>query len=201
MSNSEQDVAHRLTDARAGRRAAFDQVVEACSGYLNRVARERLDPDLRVKGGASDLVQETFLAAHQHFDRFRGDTEAELLGWLRKTLLHKVAKFKRRYLGTRKRRLAAEVHLRGNASRLPGDDLAAAGPSPSEQVIRNEEAEAVHQALERLTEHHRRVLLLRIYEQLSFEEVGRQMGRTANAAEKLFARAIRAARHQLQTLP
>ena len=32
----------------------------------------------------SDLVQETLLKAHQHFDQFQGQTEAELIAWLRR---------------------------------------------------------------------------------------------------------------------
>src|SRR5262249_45736682 len=38
---------------------------EAYRGYLLVLAQRELDPDLRAKGGASDLVQETFLEAQR----------------------------------------------------------------------------------------------------------------------------------------
>ena len=52
--------------------------------YLLRIAEQELDPDLRAKGGASDLVQLTFLEAQRDFARFHGDTAAELRAWLRR---------------------------------------------------------------------------------------------------------------------
>src|ERR687883_158141 len=97
------DVARGLAEARAGSREALGRVLEACRGYLLLVAERELAPDLRPKGGASDLVQQTFLEAQRDFARFRGDSEEELLAWLRRLLLHNVADFSRRFHGTGKR--------------------------------------------------------------------------------------------------
>jgi RNA polymerase sigma-70 factor (ECF subfamily) len=200
MSKPGPDVAQSLTAARAGSREAMEQALEACRGYLLMVAWQHLEADLQAKGSASDLVQETFLAAYQHFDQFRGTTEAELLGWLRQTLLNRLAKMRRRYRGSRKRRLDAEVPLAvGDSSAEEGNWLANDDSSPSAHVMREEDAEAVRQALERLPPDYRQVILLRVREQLSFEDISRHMGRSANAVEKLFARAIRAARQELET--
>ena len=68
-----------LTAARDGCRDALGKALESCRRYLLCVARHELDLSLQAKGGASDLVQETFLEAHRDFDRFRGDSEVELL--------------------------------------------------------------------------------------------------------------------------
>jgi RNA polymerase sigma-70 factor (ECF subfamily) len=202
MPEPTKDVAGWLPAACAGSSEAVAQLLEACRGYLLMVAWEKLDADLQAKGGASDLVQETFLAAHQHFDQFRGTTEAELLGWLRQTLLHKLAKFRKRFRQTQKRQLGAEVPLADSDSTtgrapVPVDT----GSSPSAQVRRDEEAAVVRGALERLPEDYRRVILLRIHEGLPFDEIGRRMGRSPNAAEKLFARSVRAVRQELETPP
>jgi hypothetical protein len=40
--------------------------------YLGGIAARELGPDLRAKGGASDLVQQTFLEAQRDFAAFRG---------------------------------------------------------------------------------------------------------------------------------
>ena len=52
-----------LVAARRGSREALGNALEACRRYLLAIASRELDPDLRGKGGASDLVQETFLEA------------------------------------------------------------------------------------------------------------------------------------------
>src|SRR5262249_25191343 len=61
MSERIPDVAARLNAARAGSAQALGEALEACRGYLLQIARQELDADLQAKGGASDLVQETFL--------------------------------------------------------------------------------------------------------------------------------------------
>jgi RNA polymerase sigma-70 factor (ECF subfamily) len=202
MAEPASDVAHWLSAARQGSVPARGQVLEACRGYLLMVAHQYLDPDLQAKGGASDLVQQTFLAAQQHFDQFRGTTEAELLGWLRQALLNNLAQFQRHYRQTAKARAALEIPLGGDASSAgPAGRLPDAGPSPSQEATAREETEAVRRALERLPEDYRRVILLRHQEDLSFEEIGRLMDRSANAAEKLWARAVRRMRQELESSP
>ena len=69
-----------LPAAQAGSREALGQVLEACRAYLLLIAREELDPALQAKGGASDLVQQTFLEAQRDFARFQGDSRS-LLAW------------------------------------------------------------------------------------------------------------------------
>ena len=90
------DAARQLAAARAGSREALGQVLQACRGYLLLLAERELDPDLRAKGGASDLVQGTFLEAQKDFAHFQGDSEDELRAWLRQVLLHNLANFTRR---------------------------------------------------------------------------------------------------------
>jgi RNA polymerase sigma-70 factor (ECF subfamily) len=175
----------RIRSARAGSAEALGQLLEECRPYLLLIANEELPDGLRGKAGASDLVQETFLQAQDNFHHFRDDGEAELLAWLRRILLNRVAYLKRRYLGTDKRQLSREVPLAEDG--LP--DVAAADPSPSSRMAARERDDALCQALERLPADYREVLRLR-QEDLPFEEVGRRLGRSAEAARKLWARAL-----------
>src|SRR5436190_23322173 len=109
MAHAAKEAAQWLPAARAGSTEALGQLLEACRGYLLLIAQQELDPNLRAKGGASDLVQETFLKAQRHFGRFQGDSEVELLAWLRRLLLNNLANFARQYRDTNKRRLGREV--------------------------------------------------------------------------------------------
>jgi RNA polymerase sigma-70 factor (ECF subfamily) len=161
--------------------------LEACRQYLLYVARHQLDGGLRAKGGASDLVQETFLEAQQAFDGFQGNSEQELRAWLRRLLFHRAVKFGRRYRTTQKRLLARETAL--SAAGRDGGPCAAL-PSPSTQLMAHEQAQRLRQALERLPDDYRQVITLRYVEQRPFEEIGGLMGRTPNAARLLWLRAI-----------
>jgi RNA polymerase sigma-70 factor (ECF subfamily) len=70
-------------------------------------------------------------------------------------------------------------------------------PSPSTQLMAQEQAQRLLQALERLPEDYQRVIRLRYAERLSFEDIGRLMQRSANAARLLWLRAIERVKHEL----
>jgi RNA polymerase sigma-70 factor (ECF subfamily) len=179
-----------LAAARAGSAEALGQVLQAYRAYLLAIADRELAADLKAKGGASDLVQETFLEAQRDFPRFAGGTPGEFQAWLRALLEHRLAKFARRYRQTQKRGLQREVALGGDSSTGPDPGLAASTPTPSQEVMAQEQARAVQRALERLPEDYRTVILLRYQEDLPFEEIGLRMGRTSEAARKLWWRAV-----------
>jgi RNA polymerase sigma-70 factor (ECF subfamily) len=183
-----------LSAARAGSREALGRALDGTRHYLLGIAERELDADLRAKGGASDLVQDTFIDAQQLFARFEGTTEAEWLAWLRRLLLYNLAGFARRYRAG-KRDAAREAALGGAGSSAGwGSRLAAEGGTPSAPVRDAEEAAALDLAMAKLPEDYRQVLRWRYQDDLSFEEIGSRMGRTANAARKLWVRAV----HQLQ---
>ena len=188
-----------LSAARTGSPEAFGRVFEACRGYLLLIARQELDDALRTKGSASDLVQETFVEAHRDFAQFRGQGEAEVLGWLRKLLLNNLHDFTRRYRSAGKRLLEREVSL--DAADGLGMAFTSDSASPSEKFIEREKDAIVRQALDRLPEDYRQVLLLRYQEELSFEEIGFLMERSANAARKLWLRAIERMENALGPIP
>ena len=195
MSLHPEDFGGCLSAARHGSREALGRTLESCRRYLLSVARDELNPDLQAKGGASDLVQDTFLDAQTSFGRFRGNSEGELRAWLRRLLSHRAAKFGRRYRATQKRRVDRE----GTA--VTPIERAGAGPgpvpTPSMAVIADEQAQRLRQVLERLPDDYRRVVTLRYVEQFSFEEIGRRMDRTPNAARLLWLRAIERVRQEL----
>jgi RNA polymerase sigma-70 factor (ECF subfamily) len=201
MTTAPDDFARRLVRARADPGDARGRLLESFRGYLLMIAGEEIDPALRAKGGASDLVQETFLEAHRDFDQFRGTDEAELLAWLRRLLLNNVANFARRYRGTEKRQVDREVPLGADESAGGGAPLPADGPTPSWVVAQHEQAENLGRALARLPDDYRTVLLLRHQEGLSFPEIAERMGRTPNAVHKLWARAVERLEQELANPP
>ena len=113
--------------ARQGDPDGLGRALELFRDYLLLVANQELEPELKAKLGASDLVQETFLGAQRDLASFRGQSEAEWRLWLRGILVHLLANHRRRFRSTGKRRVDCEVPL----AATPRCDWPASHPSPS----------------------------------------------------------------------
>ena len=202
MTETTGDASQWLPAARAGSNEALGQALECCRRYLLLVAERELDPALRAKGGASDLVQETFAEAKRDFGQFHGASEAELLAWLRVLLRHNLGKFARAYRDTQKRGVGRETPLEADGSSAErGGGLAADTPTPSGLAMQREQDDALERALARLPEDYQRVLTLRYREERSFEEIGQLLQRSADAARKLWARAVEWLQRELEEQP
>jgi RNA polymerase sigma-70 factor (ECF subfamily) len=177
--------------ARGGCAQAMGELLEACRDYLLLVANSELDHQLRGKLGGSDLVQDTFVHAHRAIQHFRGNSERELLAWLRKILRNQVALARRNYLDTDKRDIARELPLRGDGSTSPlGIVPICSRLSPSRQVANAEEVMRVDAAIARLPLRYGRVIQLRSRDLLSFDQIGVILEINGAAARKLWVRAI-----------
>src|SRR5262249_6843956 len=141
MSESAKDAGDWLAAARAGSQQALGQALEVCRGYLLLVAERQLGTDLRAKGGASDLVQETFLEAQRDFRQFQGTSEEELRAWLQRLLLNNLGTFARRYRDAHCRDVSREQPLEPGGSSNAQGGIAAPTPSPSGQAMEREQAE------------------------------------------------------------
>jgi RNA polymerase sigma-70 factor (ECF subfamily) len=186
--------------ARAGSGAALGQLLELYRGYLALLARLQIGPRLQGKADADDLVQETFLEAHRHFAEFRGTAEAELVSWLRQILAGLLANLVRRYYRTRRRDVRLERELADEldrSSRVLDESLAVPQSTPSQRAVRREQAVLLGDALGRLPEDYREVLILHHLEGLTFPEAARRMGRTVDSVKNLWARALAQVRRSL----
>ncbi len=187
------DPARLLDEARCQGGEARGELLEHYRDYLTLLARLEIGRKLQGKADPADLVQETFLEAHRCFVRFQGSTEAEFLAWLRQILAHRLAKLLRRYLGTQRRDVRLERALAievDQSSRLLDRGLMVLSSSPSQQTRRREQEVLLAEALQRLPEDYREVLILRHLEEQRFPEVARRMGRSVEAVKKLWARAV-----------
>jgi RNA polymerase sigma-70 factor (ECF subfamily) len=201
MGDPAMDIAAWLPEAKTGSREALGHVLEACRGYLLLIAQQELEPELQAKGGASDLVQQTFLEAQKDLARFDGSTSEALLAWMRRLLLNNLANF-RRDLQRARRRVSREVALTlGDSSTEVPLEPRASTPSPSEALKREEQTSALDSAVARLPEDYQKVIHLRYREERSFDDIAFQMNRSPNAVRKLWARAIEALQLELEPPP
>jgi RNA polymerase sigma-70 factor (ECF subfamily) len=179
-----------------------DRGLERFRSYLLLLARVRLDPMVRAKVGASDVVQQTLLEAHRDRAQFRGRTVGEQAAWLRQILARKLANVVRD-LRRDKRDVARELPLQADldesALRL-GEWLAAEQSSPSQQVERQERAVRLAEALATLPENQREAVVLRHWHGCSLIEIGERLGCTTAAVTGLLLRGLRKLRKQLHDL-
>jgi RNA polymerase sigma-70 factor (ECF subfamily) len=164
--------------------AEFAELLGQARQFLLGVANAELPAALRAKGGASDLVQETFAAALRGRHQFRGTTLDDLRAWLRAILRNELATFHRRFAAAAARDVGREVPA-GTASNLP-----AVTPPPIERLIRDEQARTLAATVAGLPDDQREVVVLRLEHGLPFTAVGERLGRSEEAARKLFSRAL-----------
>ena len=181
-----------IAAARQGGDGPLGLLLERYRNYLTLLAELKVGRWLRGKVDAHDVVQDVFLAAARDFANFRGTTEAELLGWLRRILACELADLVRRHTAGRRdarleQRLADDL---GRSSQALDGGLVASVSSPSQQAVRRERAVILADALKDLPADYARVVALHHLEGLTFPEVAERMGRTVDSVKQLWMRAL-----------
>src|SRR5215210_3549767 len=117
-----------------------------------------------------DLTQETFLGIYRGIGSFRRDARFET--WMFKVATN--AFRKRLRLGTADKRTGQEVSLEGDSDDERGleERVPAGGPMPGEGVFQKERTRLLRDAIERLPEQMRKCLILRVYHEMKYREIG-----------------------------
>ena len=182
-----------IDGAKRGDAECRERLFSLCRSYLGFIARSQIEPSLRRKVDASDLVQETMFEAHKDFGAFRGGSEAELVAWLRQIMASVFCGILRKYLGTQKRDIRLERTLQQSLDRsslLLGRGFVDPHSSPSQQASRREQSVLLADALAKLPDDYRETLVLRHLQGLTFPEISRRMGRSQDSVEKLWVRGL-----------
>ena len=179
-----------LAQVICGDAQAINELLERYRAKLRRMVDVYIDPRVAVRADASDVVQETFVAAQRSFDQFRGETEQELRGWLLSILANRLADYVRRYRLSQRRSVDRE--LGGEPAEWQLGDLCDSAPTPGAVAVGREEQRRVQAAIAQLREPLRSVLIARTWHGASFAEIGQQHGCSADAARKTWSRAVQA---------
>lgn len=190
---SDADISGLIRAARADEAGALDRLLRLYRNYLRYLASAGIGRALGTKADPSDVVQDALLRAFQGFAEFRGETEAELLAWLRQILARQLTNLVRHYRQTDKRDIARERPMEEvlyDSSVALGRVLRADVTSPIHGAQQRERSVIIADALAQLPDDHAEVIRLRNLEQLGWEETGRRMDRSAGAVRQLWARAV-----------
>jgi RNA polymerase sigma-70 factor, ECF subfamily len=200
MNDSTEHIFGLFQAIRDGDPAAQVRVLERFAPWLRLMARLQTGAAGQGKFDPSDIAQQTLLEACRDLPKFLGNTEQQLLAWLRQILAHVLAHELRRYRGTRQRDAAREVSLEqslAQSSLSLGAILADGGPSPSQQASAREQEVLLADVLARLPADYQEVIVLRNLQELPHEEVARRMGRSVGAVRMLWVRALAQLRAEL----
>lgn len=185
-----------LHEAKRGGATEQGKLLSLYSNYLKILAQTQLDRRIRRRVSPSDLVQETLLEAHRDFLDFRGVTNAEFVGWLRRILVHNLIRVTEKHLQADKRDVRREVYIHRLHASMENSNsrfehvLAGRLESPSSELGRHERMRLLADAIAVLPAEQRQVILLRHIEGLPFAEVAQQMERTSGACRMLWLRAM-----------
>jgi RNA polymerase sigma-70 factor (ECF subfamily) len=180
-----------LAAARGGNAQSLGALLQSFQPYLSAIARRSMPDDLRNKCDHADLVQDVLLEAHRGFAGFDGETPYHLAVWLRGILRHNLLDLVRRYRDAAKRAVGLERSL--DAGLQPGafsQNEVDPYPTPCTQSMARERVAALQRALSRLPEDEQSVIRMHHFDSLTFQEIGLRMGRSSEAARKLWSRAM-----------
>lgn len=181
-----------LSAARSGERSQLGVLLNLYRRYLLTIASEKLPQEVVAKAAPSDLVQETLFLAFRGFNGFRGTSEHELRAWLNRILARKIIEVHRYYRRFAKRDVSRELRLSDVHKEEDVLIRSTEGSSSVADAIGKEEtARSFDDALATLNEEQREAIRLRSFDQLPFDEIGLRLGKSADAAQKLWGRAIR----------
>jgi RNA polymerase sigma-70 factor (ECF subfamily) len=147
-----------------------------------------MTPKLKTRVDPSDVVQETQIAVTRRIDDFISRRPMSFRVWLRHTANEQIMMMYRRHVDAKRRSLSREVSLPDQSSVALARRLIKEGIST--EIQRRELAVQVRNAVDRLPEADREIVLMRIFEDLTNQEAAEVLGINGVAASKRYGRAL-----------
>ncbi len=199
-----------LSRARAGETEALGELCALYRNYLRMVVRTGLGPRLRERVELSDVVQEALVEVVRQFPQFTGQSEAALLGWLRRLVGQKLADLGRyhsrakRAGGVSARPLDAPPDSSARSGEEGGrllDILSLSQSSPSQAASKREQLVLLADAFAGLPVDEADVLWLYYAENLSYETIGQRLGLSRKSVRGIFARGLKHLKRTMEGPP
>ncbi len=166
----------------------FESLATEYRKPLVAMVSARIEPRLQKRIDPSDVVQESLVSAYQRLDQFLDQPAIPFAAWLRRMTLERLIDLRRRHYAAR-RSVLAEVGVSDGSAMTLVKSLRAAG-NPADDVRRDESADQVRVAMQRLSSDDQQILMLRYVDQLNNSEAADVIGITSAAASKRHVRAL-----------
>jgi RNA polymerase sigma-70 factor (ECF subfamily) len=168
--------------------------------YLRVLARLHLEQRWARRLDPSDLVQQTLVRAVQAAEQFRGTSDAELAGWLRRILANTLENSLRdlhRDCRDVRRERSLEADLAASSVRLAGL-VADPAAGPVEQLAHNERLLRLAAAVEELPADQREAIERHYLHGERLDAVAAALERSTAAAAGLIKRGMKRLRERLE---
>lgn len=176
--------------ARAGERAAFDELVSKYQRRLMRLLARLLSDQTE----AEDVVQDTFIKAYKALPHFRGD--AAFYTWLYRIGINTA----KNALLNRKRHATGPIEPAVARAEPPDEDRLRDINTPESELASKQIAETVNAAMDALPIDLRTTIALREIEGMSYEEISEIMGCPIGTVRSRIFRAREAIAKKLRPL-
>ena len=193
-----------LERARCGDAQAWGTLLAGHQERLARVALFRLDPRLRGRIDAADVMQETMMAATARREEFFAQASQSLFLWLRWMVGNTLLELHRHHLGAQMRDARRELPIdRDDANEADMTrealvaQLTAGATGPATAAGRAEIKARLNEAIGEMSAGDREVIALRHFEQLTSAEAAQVLGIEERAAAKRYLRALERLREAL----
>ncbi len=177
-----------------GDRNAFSALYRRYAGKVGAQVRRQLPRKLLRRMAVSDVIQETFTTAFEKLPDFEGPHEDSFRRWLARIAELKVLRYARDHLDVAKRAAGREL---SRGDRVPTQQFVGRDPSPSAHAVAGETEAALNGALAGLSDDDRTILRLVHDEGMSVADAAVRLGRSVEAARKLYGRAVSKLAEQL----
>jgi RNA polymerase sigma-70 factor (ECF subfamily) len=194
MPSTPSDTAALLARAARGDGQARDQLLIRHRDRLRRMIAIRMDHRLQKRVDPSDIVQETLVIADRRLTEYLRDQPIPFYPWLRQLAWDQIVAFQRKHLYARRRSRRREEDMAAPLSDDSVVELASCvlddSANPLHKLVRAELRGRVRQAIEKLPDTYREVLVLRHLEQLSTAETAEILGIGQSAVKMRHLRAL-----------
>jgi len=142
---------------------------------------------------AKDLAQDVFIRVWQAAKTYR--PKAKFTTWIYRITANLCMN---ELKSSRRRRLFQFLRFGEDQENTIEEVLADASPSPEDLLLSREQSRQISDALQSLPENQRMALILKRYDDLSYQEISQIIGCSVSAVESLLVRAKRALQEKLK---
>ncbi len=194
MTTQQPDTEELLRQAEHGDPGAREGLLARHRDRLRKMIAWRMDRRLAARVDPSDVVQEVLLEASGKMDRYLRERPLPFYPWLRSLAGEHLVTLRRRHVRARGRSVLREepglLNLPDESAAELVARLATLSTNPTQRALRKELRERVRQALGRLSERDREVLVLRNLEELSVADTAQVLRISAGAVKVRHLRAL-----------
>ena len=191
MAASNSEIVELIPLAQAGDGDALGRLLDIHRDYLRGLAAQQLLPKLQGRIDDSDMIQQTCLSVHKQIGEFVGTQPAEFVAWLRQIHERNIRNAARDQMQVRKRAVDREEAREQH-------DVAGQETTPSQIVMRDEEASQLRAAMQHLPDDEREAVRLRYFENWTLPQIGEHLGLTSDAVVWLMKRSMKHLKQHLR---